>query len=141
MTAASEPGSQAPEAQTEAAFAYWKTRPRAPQPGTRLGPLSALGPDGTKEFVFGAGPSAFRMFVVHLDGKLNGYLNLCPHYSSPLNIADNEFLAPDGSALMCRRHFALFRIEDGMCVAGACIGKALDGVPVILRDGEIEIAA
>lgn len=124
----------------EAAFSYWKTRPRAPQPGTRLGPISALGPDGTKEFVFGAGPSAFRMFVVYHDGRLNGYLNLCPHYSSPLNVRDDEFLSTDGTHLMCRRHFALFRIEDGMCVSGACIGKLLDKVPVILSDGEIEIA-
>jgi nitrite reductase/ring-hydroxylating ferredoxin subunit len=121
-------------------FAYWKTRPRAPTPGTRLGPLSALSPDGTKEFVFGSGPSAFRMFVVNRGGKINGYLNLCPHYSSPLNIRDDEFLSPDGTALMCRRHFALFRLDDGMCFSGACEGKMLDRVPVIIRDGEIEIA-
>lgn len=129
-----------PDSQAEAAFSYWKTRPRAPQPGTRLGPVSALGPDGTKEFVFGAGHSAFRMFVVHRDGHLHGYLNLCPHYSSPLNIKDDEFLSADGDTLLCRRHFALFRIEDGMCISGACVGKLLDKVPVVLRDGEIEIA-
>jgi len=99
-----------------------------------------LGPEGTKEFVFGAGPSAFRMFVVYRDGQLNGYLNLCPHYSSPLNIRDDEFLTTDGTALMCRRHFALFRIEDGMCVAGACVGKPLDKIPLILRNGIMEIA-
>jgi nitrite reductase/ring-hydroxylating ferredoxin subunit len=131
-----EPGSQ-----TGAEFSYWRTRPRAPAPGTRLGPLSALGPEGTKEFVFGSGPSAFRMFVVYREGQLSAYLNLCPHYSSPLNIRDDEFLAPDGNALMCRRHFALFRIEDGMCISGACVGKLLDRVPVVVRDGEIEIEA
>lgn len=121
-------------------FSYWKTRPRAPAPGTRLGPLSELGPDGTKEFVFGAGHSAFRMFVVHRLDRVAGFLNLCPHYSSPLNIRDDEFLSPDGERLMCRRHFALFRIEDGMCIAGACIGKMLDQIPLVVRNGEIEIA-
>ncbi len=128
-----------PHAQTGQDFSYWRTRPRAPLPGTRLGPVSALGPEGTKEFVFGVGPSAFRMFVVYCEGRINGYLNLCPHYSSPLNIEDDKFLSPDGDALMCRRHFALFRIEDGMCFSGACVGKALDRIPVTLRDGEIEI--
>lgn len=121
-------------------LAYWTTRPRAPAPGTRLGPLSALGPEGTKEFVFGAGHSAFRMFVVNRGGQIRGYLNLCPHYSSPLNIKEDEFLSSDGTALMCRRHFALFRLEDGMCFSGACEGKMLDPVPVTVRDGEIEIA-
>jgi nitrite reductase/ring-hydroxylating ferredoxin subunit len=129
-----------PEPQVGPNTSYWKTRPRAPLPGTRLGPLAQLGPDGTKEFVFGAGPSAFRMFVVYRGGQITGYLNLCPHYSSPLNIRDDEFLAPDGGALMCRRHFALFRIEDGMCISGACVGKMLDPIPVLIRDGEIEIA-
>jgi nitrite reductase/ring-hydroxylating ferredoxin subunit len=120
-------------------FAYWRTRPRAPMPGTRLGPLSALGPEGTKEFVFGVGHSAFRMFVVRRAGQVIGYLNLCPHYSSPLNISDDEFLSPDGESLMCRRHFALFRIEDGMCFSGACVGRMLDRIPLVVRDGEIEI--
>lgn len=128
-----------PKSPAGPAFSYWKTRPRAPLPGTQLGPVSGLGPDGTREFVFGMGPSAFRMFVVYRGGHINAYLNLCPHYSSPLNIEDNEFLSPDGEALMCRRHFALFRIEDGLCVSGACVGRTLDRVPVVVRDGHIEI--
>jgi nitrite reductase/ring-hydroxylating ferredoxin subunit len=36
-------------------------------------------------------------------------------------------------------HFAEFRIEDGLCVAGACTGLYLDPVPVHVQDGQILI--
>ncbi len=111
---------------------YWRLRPCAPRDGTRLGPLAELAEDDAREYVFGCGPSAFRMFVVRHAGALHAYLNLCPHASLPLNCGENAFLAPDRQSLICRRHYAQFDISEGICVAGACVGSRLDRIPLHL---------
>ena len=119
---------------------YWRLRPRSPAPGTILGPVDAIAIGQAKEYAFGVGPSAFRMIVVRTaPNAVVGYLNICPHYSQTLNRKGDEFLSPDGISLLCSQHFALFRIEDGVCFAGACPGEALDPVPVELHDGNIRI--
>lgn len=119
----------------------WRTRPRAPMPGTVLGQLDDL-PDGdAKEYVFGRGTTRFSMIVVRRGHHVYGYLNLCPHYSSPLNCRAGEFLSEDKSRLRCTMHYAEFRIEDGYGVAGAAEGCWLDPVPVHVADGNIIISS
>ncbi|MBK8082445.1 MAG: Rieske (2Fe-2S) protein [Devosia sp.] len=118
----------------------WRTRPRAPQPGTVLAPLSELEDGSAREFIFGRGTTVFSMFVVRRGDKAFGYLNLCPHYSSPLNYRTGHFLNEDGSRIRCTMHFAEFRIEDGFGVAGAAQNCWLDPVPVHIKDGNIVIS-
>ncbi len=108
----------------------WMSRPQAPPVGTVLGPIDLIADGSGREFVFGAGLNAFRMLVVRQDTRVFGYVNLCPHYSLPLNVRADEFLSRDGARIMCRRHLAIFAIEDGMCIDGACVGSALDKVPL-----------
>lgn len=118
----------------------WKKRPYAPEVGAVLGLLEEI-PDGrAKEYTFGVGIAAFRMFVVRRGDEAYGYVNQCPHYSLPLNHRPDQFLTRDGSKIMCVQHLALFRIEDGACLDGACEGRALDPVPLAVRDGQIMIA-
>jgi len=117
----------------------WRYRPRAPEPGTVLGPLTDI-PDGdAKEFVFGKGKAAFSMFVVRKGENVYGYLNICPHYSSPLNVRAQQFMNEDKSRIRCTMHFAEFRIEDGYGVAGAAERCWLDPVPVHVEDGMVVI--
>jgi nitrite reductase/ring-hydroxylating ferredoxin subunit len=123
-----------------ASVPYWRMRPRAPQPGTELGPLAEIPDGGAREYTFGRGKSAFSMFVVRRGGRAWGYLNLCPHFSLPLNYRAGQFLNEDGSLIRCTMHFAEFRIEDGRCVAGACEGAALDAIDLDVRDGTLRIA-
>ncbi|NMN05925.1 MULTISPECIES: Rieske 2Fe-2S domain-containing protein [unclassified Novosphingobium] len=113
----------------EQAEPTWRLRAQAPAPGTALGPIADIGAGG-REYVFGTGLNAFRMFVIRQGAQLFGYLNLCPHYSLPLNVRENEFLARDGRRIMCRRHLAVFQVEDGLCIDGACVGSKLDPVPL-----------
>jgi nitrite reductase/ring-hydroxylating ferredoxin subunit len=108
----------------------WRLRPQAPNPGTHIGPIEKLQDGTSKEFVFGVGLNAFRMFVVRNGERVFGYVNLCPHYSLPLNVRADEFLSRDGTRIMCRRHLAIFSIEDGLCLEGACTGSQLDPVPL-----------
>lgn len=117
----------------------WRLRPQAPQPGTVLGPLDAIGSGSAKEYVFGVGLNAFRMFVVRQGDALHAYVNLCPHYSQPLNVRPDEFLSRNGDRIMCRRHLAIFSIDGGECLDGACDGNALDAIPLHVSNGNIVI--
>ena len=119
----------------------WRRHPHAPSPGTELGPVDAI-PDGQgHEYVFGPEHVAFRMFVVRRGPDVHGYLNICPHFSLRLNHRANQFTTRDGE-IMCSMHFALFRMDDGVCVAGACPGRSLAPVPVeITLTGALRIAA
>lgn len=117
----------------------WRTRPRAPAPGTPLGPLDDI-PDGdAKEYVFGRGTTVFSMFVVRREGEVFGYLNICPHYSSPLNYREGQFLSDDKTHIRCTMHYAEFRIDDGYGVQGAAEGCWLDPVPVRVENGMIVV--
>jgi nitrite reductase/ring-hydroxylating ferredoxin subunit len=117
----------------------WRRHPHAPAAGTELGPLAAI-PDGQgREFVFGPAHEPFRMFVVRRGGDAFAYLNVCPHFSLRLNYRPDQFTTRDGE-ILCSMHFALFRVDDGVCVAGACPGRALDPVPIELTpDGALRI--
>nr|WP_279388917.1 Rieske 2Fe-2S domain-containing protein [Sphingomonas sp. PP-F2F-A104-K0414] len=85
--------------------------------------------DGAKEYRFGRGRSAFSMFVVRIgETEVRGYLNLCPHFSLPLNHGPDQFVHL--GHIRCVQHFAIFRPDDGVCVSGACEGSRLDPVGI-----------
>jgi nitrite reductase/ring-hydroxylating ferredoxin subunit len=119
----------------------WRSRPRAPMPGVALGPLEEIPVGRAREYVFGRGTTVFSMFVVRQGGeRVYGYLNLCPHYSTPLNYRAGAFTNDEGTRIRCTMHFAEFRIEDGYGVSGAAERCWLDPVPVVVKDGIILIA-
>jgi nitrite reductase/ring-hydroxylating ferredoxin subunit len=124
---------------TAADSAAWRRHPHAPLPGTALGAVDAI-PDGQgREYVFGPAHDAFRMFVVRRGAEVFGYLNVCPHFSLRLNYRPDQFTTRDGE-ILCSMHFALFRFDDGLCIAGACPGRSLDPVPVdVTPDGTLRI--
>lgn len=106
-----------------------------------LGPVDGIEDGGAREYVFGRGRSAFSMFVVRRGREVYGYLNICPHYSSALNVRAGKFLNDDGTRIRCSAHFAEFRIEDGFGVAGAAENCWLDPVRVEVADGNVVVAA
>ena len=116
----------------------WRASDNAPSRGTVLCALEAIGPGG-REFVFGSGIAAFRLFVVRHADSARAYVNKCSHYSLPLNHRPDEFLTRDGARIMCRQHLAIFAIDDGACLGGACEGRGLQPIPIELRDGMIVV--
>ncbi len=59
------------------------------------------------------------------------YLNLCPHSGGRLSAPGEPApVSRDGRHLICTLHGAMFRIEDGLCVAGPCEGRYLTPAPV-----------
>jgi nitrite reductase/ring-hydroxylating ferredoxin subunit len=118
----------------------WLRRAHAPAPGTELGRADAIADGQGVEYKFGPERDEFRMFVVRRGGALFGYLNICPHFSLPLNYRPDQFTTRDGE-ILCSMHFALFRMEDGVCIDGACPGRSLDPVPIeVTPNGMLRIA-
>ena len=79
-----------------------------------------------------------RDILVHRDGTVvRGYVNSCPHVGSPLDWAPDRFISLDGFHLLCGTHGALFRPQDGYCVAGPCAGDSLTRVAVQLVDDDV----
>ncbi len=74
-----------------------------------------------------------ELFLVRKNGRVWAYLNSCPHTGAPLDWVPDQFLNLDGDLIQCATHDALFRIEDGVCVAGPCAGTALTPVSVEIR--------
>lgn len=68
------------------------------------------------------------------------YVNSCPHVGTPLDMWPGRFLTRDGEYILCATHGALFRIEDGHCVAGPCVGRGLTPIDVAVREGEVKIS-
>ena len=80
------------------------------------------------------------MFVVRRRDVVVGYRNACPHYDfARMAWRKDEFLNAAATMIRCSAHGALFRIDDGLCEEGPCIGERLTPVPLAVRDGEIWI--
>jgi nitrite reductase/ring-hydroxylating ferredoxin subunit len=108
----------------------WRDLPFAPQPGTSLCRIDEVPDGGGKEIAFGAGREAFRVLLLRRGEHVWAYLNICPHFSIPLNYEPDKFLTFDGEILMCAHHTAFFHFDDGHCFDGPCAGSNLHALPV-----------
>ena len=91
----------------------------------------------TAKFSFKVNGFGVEGFVFFYKGKWRAYLNRCRHVTLPLDFGDNDFFSADRKFLVCKNHGAMYRPEDGECVAGPCAGLSLEPLPVILKDGKI----
>ncbi len=92
-------------------------------------------PDGeARGFDLGRGAEPREVFVVREGARLYGYVNACPHIGTPLEFTPNQFLTAGGEYILCSTHGALFRIEDGYCVAGPCAGMRLAPLALTVDD-------
>lgn len=97
-------------------------------------------PDGRSVGFDPLGEGRDTMFVVRRGDTVHAYRNLCPHYDrARMAWKKDEFLNGDHSRIMCAAHGALFRIEDGICEVGPCIGDRLTPVAISIRDGALWI--
>jgi len=94
----------------------------------------------TKGFVFGEGLARIAVFVLRQSGAIHAYVNACPHQGTSPEIFPDRFFDVLERYLICRTHGALFRPEDGFCVAGPCAGKSLVPASIHVTDGTIWLA-
>ena len=92
-----------------------------------------------KEFSLDRTDGALSGFVVKTLDACFAYENRCPHTGIELNWEPNRFLTGDNAYIICATHGALFRIHDGMCVAGPCLGRRLKPIELNFEHDRIEI--
>ena len=97
-------------------------------------------PDGAaKGFDWDGGGYARCGFLVRRGDAVHAYRNECPHAGNRLDWKPDAFLTKDRSLIMCSVHGANFRIHDGLCVAGPCMGRALTPLEVRVGGGRVEV--
>lgn len=111
--------------------------PARPASGVFLCAVDELPDPGAKGFRFRADSKMFAGFVVRKGETLTAYVDSCPHAGWPLAAFDDRYLTRERALILCAGHGALFRTEDGACVAGPCMGEALQPWPIQVRDGQI----
>ncbi|MBK8181915.1 MAG: Rieske 2Fe-2S domain-containing protein [Candidatus Competibacteraceae bacterium] len=86
---------------------------------------------------FAAKPDAryADIVVVRAHQGIYAYRNRCPHTGAPMEWEPDRFLDFSGTLIQCGIHGALFRFDDGYCIAGPCARQSLRRIAVIERDG------
>lgn len=94
------------------------------------------GGDGVRFDIDGsAGPVA--AFAVRAEGRVYAWRNACAHIPVELDWNPGKFFESSGIYLICATHGALYEPHSGLCVAGPCQGRSLQGIAVEERDGNI----
>ena len=74
---------------------------------------------------------AWEGFLVGRVGETwRAYANVCRHRALPLDLGASSPMSDDGRYLLCHQHGALYRLGDGKCVSGPCVGESLTPVTV-----------
>jgi nitrite reductase/ring-hydroxylating ferredoxin subunit len=99
--------------------------------------LAAL-PEGQAHLVEAPGGMLEDALVlVRRGGRVDGYVNKCPHMGFSLDWKTERIVIGDGKFLRCVHHGAVFRTDDGVCVAGPCIDECLTVVALDVVDGDV----
>ena len=108
---------------------------------TAMTPLATIDeiPERGHRFTYRDGPFDEEGVLLRLaDGTVRAFKNECRHL--PMRLDDREpaqLWDAEGRHLVCSSHGALYRPEDGLCVAGPCRGSHLKSLPIIVRDGQV----
>jgi nitrite reductase/ring-hydroxylating ferredoxin subunit len=70
------------------------------------------------------------VLVGRVAGAWRAYANECRHRALPLDLGASSPMSDDGEHLICHQHGALYRLTDGRCVLGPCVGEALTPVAI-----------
>jgi nitrite reductase/ring-hydroxylating ferredoxin subunit len=74
---------------------------------------------------------AWEGFLVGRVGDAwRAYANVCRHRALPLDLGARSPMSDDGRYLLCHQHGALYRLGDGKCISGPCVGESLTPVTV-----------
>lgn len=99
--------------------------------------LAELDIPGSRGLTVHCDDTPVDIFLVRQGDTVRGYINSCPHTGAPLDWMPDRFLSLDGEHIQCSTHHALFRWQDGSCIAGPCAGDALTPVPLAVRAGSV----
>ena len=93
-------------------------------------------PEGhSKGFALNPAACYADLLVVRARTGIYAYRNRCPHTGAPMEWEPDRFLDFSNTLIQCGIHGALFRVEDGYCIAGPCARQSLQRIAVTERDG------
>lgn len=110
------------------------------KPDAPLGAVKDIPDGGSEGFYTETSDGRLLYMVVRRGDEVFVYMNACPHTGMPLDFQPGRFLTADGDLIQCSTHGAKFRIEDGVCVSGPCIGDHLTSVKTEIRGGKIYLS-
>ena len=99
--------------------------------------LDELEVPDAKGFILGKGAGRRNVFVVRDASGIYAYENACPHSRGSLEWVPDQFLSVDRTHIQCTLHGSLFRIRDGLCISGPCVGESLKPTKIVIVDGAI----
>lgn len=106
----------------------------------RLCAVSEINEEESREFIIPGAETDKNVLVVKKDGLISVYVNSCPHLGIPMNMEPDRFLDVEKNFIICSTHGALFKIEDGECVSGPCLGQNLTPVSHAIMGEEVFVA-
>ncbi len=83
----------------------------------------------------------YNLIAVRKKGQLYLYNNSCPHRGIPLEWMPDQFLDHGKHYLQCATHGALFKIDDGHCIAGPCANDKLTAAAFEICDGQVYLSS
>lgn len=105
--------------------------------GDRLCALEDIPDGGSAGFAAVVDGQPVELMAIRRGGDVFVYVNSCPHWGSPLDLCPGRFLNRQRTLIQCSTHGAQFRIEDGFCIKGPCLGASLQPVHCAVVDGEV----
>lgn len=102
-----------------------------------LGLLADMPDPAARQFSPPGARFADDYFVVHRNGRLACFSNVCTHMQQPLNWAADRFLNKSGEFVVCPAHGATYDSLSGECRGGPCNGRGLTSWPVRVDNGRI----
>ncbi|MDB4971723.1 MAG: Ferredoxin subunit of nitrite reductase and ring-hydroxylating dioxygenase [Myxococcaceae bacterium] len=87
----------------------------------------------------GHGRPREALVLLGSDGEPRAYLNRCRHLPVPIDGGSKQYLTRGGEYLLCGTHGALYRRDDGMCIAGPCLNLALEPLTLVEEGGMLHL--
>lgn len=79
------------------------------------------------------------LLIAKQRGNIYAYINNCPHLGLPLEWMPDQFLDAENQYIQCATHGALFRIDNGECISGPCLGDKLQPIIHTVEEGELSV--
>lgn len=102
-----------------------------------LGCLSEFNEKTSKSFSLNINQKSLSLFVIRHNDEFFAYENSCPHTGVNLNWQPDQFLDITEQHIQCSTHGALFRINDGVCEWGPCLGQRLRSLTIDIHEGDL----
>jgi len=80
------------------------------------------------------------LLTCYAKDQFAAYLNQCPHTGVNLNWQVDQCFDSTEQYLSCSMHGALFRPDDGVCIYGPCVGKALKPITLEIEADDIFVS-